>query len=185
MTPDEAVAAADRLGYPVVLKVHEASIVHKTEVLGVRLDLRGADEVREAFGDVVKGHRPPWPSVRLTPYRPGGAEVLAGARRHQDFGPLLVVGAGGVAAETIGEVAIRTLPCATDEIVEMLDETRLSRLLAGRGAPPADREALVAALAALSRLILTLPQVSDVEVNPLRCDADGCVALDARVLVEA
>ena len=183
---EEAVTAAAGLGYPVVLKLHAASVVHKTEVGGVRLDLRRPEEVREAFAAVTRDRTPEERGVRLTPYRPGGVLVLAGARRDPDFGPLLVVGVGGVAADAIGEVAIRTLPCPSEEWREMLQEEHLRRFLGGtRGAAPVDERALLAALGAIARLILALPQVTDVEVNPLRCDGGGCVALDARVLVGA
>jgi hypothetical protein len=111
-------------------------------------------------------------------------EVLAGARRDPELGPLLVVGVGGTAAEAVGEVAIRTLPCADEDLREMIDSTRLRILLAGtRGAGPARVEDLVRTLSALSRTVLVLPEVTDVEVNPLRCGEEGCVALDARVLL--
>ena len=183
---EEAVAATERIGYPVVLKLHADSVVHKTDVGGVRLDLRRPEEVRDAFAAVTRGHGPDGRCVRLTSYRPGGVEVLAGARRDPDLGAVLLVGVGGVAAETVGEVAIRTLPCAPEDYREMLEETRLGRLLAGtRGAAPVDQDALVATLGALARLILALAEVTDVEVNPLRCGPDGSVALDARVLVRA
>ena len=183
---EEAVAAAERLGYPVVLKVHAASVVHKTEAGGVRLDLRRPEEVRAAFAAVTRERRAEAPCVRLTPYRPGGVLVLAGARRDPDFGALLVVGVGGVDAEATSEVGICTLPCPAEEWRDLLEEKHLGRLLRGtRGAAPADRQAVLTTLAALARLILALPQVTDVEVNPLRCGAEGSVALDARVLVEA
>jgi acetyltransferase len=113
-------------------------------------------------------------------------EVLIGARRDPVFGPVLMFGAGGTWTETARDVALRTLPCADAEVEEMVAQTRVAARLAGwRGAPAADLETLVAALAALARLILSLPEVEDVEVNPLRCAADGVLALDARVLVAA
>jgi acetyltransferase len=182
----EALQAAERLGYPVVLKRHAAGVVHKTESGGVHLDLRTRDDVTAAYAAVARAAGATAPGVRLTPYRRGGIEVLIGARRDPELGPLLVVGAGGVLAEALGDVAIRTLPCPPGELRSMLEETRLPALLAGmRGAPAADVAALLAALAGLARLIAALPEVADVEVNPLRCAADGCLALDARVLVAA
>lgn len=182
---DEAIAAAERLGYPIVLKVHAASIVHKTEVGGVHLDLRSAAEVRRAY-DAVLRLLPGVPEVRIAPYLPGGVETLIGARRDPVFGPVLMFGAGGTWTETARDVALRTLPCADAEVEEMVAQTRVATRLAGwRGAPAADIESLVAALATLARLILSLPEVEDVEVNPLRCAVDGVLALDARVLVAA
>jgi acetyltransferase len=181
---DEALAAAERLGYPVVLKLHVPRLVHKSEAGAVRLDLRRPEDVLEAYaaaGRIAGAGAPP---VRLTPYRPGGVEALVGARRDPEFGPLLVAGVGGVLAEAAGDVAIRVAPCAEQELRAMLAETRLWALLSGtRRARAVDPRPVCAVLAALARLIASLPAVSDVEVNPLRCAADGCVALDARVLV--
>jgi acetyltransferase len=111
-------------------------------------------------------------------------EVLVGARRDGDLGPLLVAGLGGVLAEAQGEVAVRILPCAPVEIDEMLAEGGLSRLLAhARGSAPPDVAGVAEALAALARLVLAVDAVGEVEVNPLRVAHDGCVALDARVLL--
>jgi acetyltransferase len=181
---EEAVRAAERVGYPVALKVHAASIIHKTDVGGVQLDLRGPDEVRRAYRGLGRLAPDGKPEVRLTPFRRGGVETIAGARRDPEYGPLLLFGAGGTLAEVARDAAIRTLPCPPEEIEEMISETRVSRLLAGaRGAAAADRAALTAALAALARLLLSVPEVADVEINPLRCAADGVTALDARVLV--
>ena len=183
---DEAVAGAERLGYPVVLKIHAAAIVHKTDIGGVCLDLRSADEVRRAYDGLRPLASQGQPEVRLTPYFRGGVEALVGARRDPDFGPVLVFGTGGVFAEATRDIAIRTLPCAEQELEEMLAETRLGARLAGvRGTPAADVSAVAAALLALSRLILSRPEIADVEVNPLRCAPDGAVALDARVLMTA
>jgi succinyl-CoA synthetase beta subunit len=186
---DEAVGAAERLGYPVVLKLHARTIVHKTEAGGVRLDLRRADEVRAAYVSVAgkaSAGGAAHAQVRLTPYRRGGVEALVGARRDPELGPLLVAGVGGVRAEAEAQVAIRVLPCAPEETTAMLAEGGLARLLAhtrGRAAP--DLRSVAASLGAVARLILSVPEVTEVEVNPLRCAHDGCVALDARVLVAA
>ncbi len=181
---EEAVAAAERLGYPVVLKIHEPSIVHKTDAGGVHLDLRSAEDVRRACRSLGRLASAGAPQVRLTPFKRGGVEAIVGARRDPEVGPILLLGAGGVLAEMVRDVAIRTLPCPEAEIEEMVPQTRLSRLLAGvRGAPAVDIKAVSGALQALARLILSIPEISDVEVNPLHCAADGVVALDARVLV--
>jgi acetate---CoA ligase (ADP-forming) len=181
-TSKDAVAAAATLGYPVVLKVDSASIVHKSDVGGVHLDLRGEDDVRRAFESVHA--LAPVAGVRLTPFRPGGVEVIVGARRDPQFGPLLLFGAGGILAELTRDVAIRLLPCAKEELAEMVLETRVGHLLqGGRRTPPADLAAVAQTLDAVARLILSLPEVADVEINPLRCGPEGAVALDARLLL--
>jgi acetyltransferase len=180
---EEAVRAAERLGFPVVMKVHAASIVHKTDAGGVHVDLRSPDEVRRAFAvlPTEEGRR----ETRLTPFRSGGVEVFVGARRDPQFGPILLFGAGGVLAEVVRDTAIRTLPCPDVEIDSMIEQTRVAELLAGpRGRGPTERASVAAVLGAVGRVILALPEVTDVEINPLRCGPDGVVALDARILVE-
>lgn len=183
-SPGEAVAVAERIGLPVVLKVHGAGHLHKSDAGGVHLGLDSPEGVRRAYAEasrlVARGRA----QVRITPYLPGGVEVLVGARRDPHLGPLLLFGAGGVLAELIRDVAVRTLPCAPEEIEEMIEGTRAAALLRGvRGRPAAERAAVVSALRALGRLLLAAPEITDVEVNPLRCGPDGAVALDARVLV--
>ena len=179
-----AATQAEQLGFPVVLKIHEAAVVHKTDVSGVHLDLRSADEVCRAYEDVARlvpgGH----PEVRLTPFRRGGMEAIVGARRDGQFGPIVLFGTGGVLAESVGDSAIRTLPCSRDELRSLVAETRAgSRLDGFRGGPPVAIEGVLGVLDAVGRLLLSVPGVADVEVNPLRCAPDGIVALDARVLV--
>ncbi len=177
-----AVLAAERIGFPVVLKAHAAALVHKTDAGGVQLDLRTPDEVRRAFSAVAGLAA----EVRITPYRRGGLEALVGARRDAQFGPILLFGAGGVLAESVGDTALRTLPCCEAELVAMLAETRLGQAFARpRGGASIPVAPVLTALHALAGLICSVPEVEDVEINPLRCGTEGAVALDARVLVSA
>jgi acyl-CoA synthetase (NDP forming) len=181
---DEAVRAAETLGYPVVLKVHAPGFLHKTDVGGVHLDLRSAAEVRRAFEGLPLASPDGRREARLAPFRPGGLEVIAGAHRDPQFGPIVLCGAGGVLAEIARDTAIRALPCPDAELVAMTAQTRVGALLEGaRGRAPTDPAAVTAVLRALARLILAVPEVTDVEINPLRCGPEGAVALDARVLV--
>lgn len=183
---EAAVSRAEALGFPVVLKVHDAAIVHKTDVGGVHLDLRSAEEVQQAYEAVGRLIGDGLPEVRLTPFRRGGVEAIVGARRDPQFGPILLFGSGGVLAESAGDAAIRTLPCPREELRAMIAQTRVGWRFGGtRGSAPVALDAVVEALAAVAHLLLAVPAVGDVEVNPLRCASDGVVALDARVLVSA
>ncbi len=178
---DAAVAAAARLGFPVVLKAHAPDLVHKSDAGGVHLDLRTAEDVRAAFARVGALA----PEARVTPFRRGGVEALLGARRDAQFGPILLFGAGGVTAEVVADTTLRTVPCSEAECGAMIASTRLARLLdRPRGGAPIPHAPVVAALRALGRLIAAVPEIEDVEINPLSCGPDGAVALDARVLVE-
>jgi acyl-CoA synthetase (NDP forming) len=178
-----AARAAEEMGFPVVLKVHSAERVHKSDVGGVHLDLRNRDEVLRAF-EAIAGLSRGEPEARLTPFMGGGILALVGGRRDPVFGEILVLGVGGTLAEAVGDVSIRLAPCADQELRGMVEETRLGSLLARpRGEVPVPPDVLMPVLRSLERLLLSVPEVADVEVNPVRCGPEGVVALDARVLV--
>jgi acyl-CoA synthetase (NDP forming) len=190
-SPGEAQAAAKRIGYPVVLKLDAASMVHKTEAGGVLLNLRDEAAVAAGFGELagIAAERlplgEPWQVVVMS-QAGGGPEVLLGAHRDQSFGPLVAFGAGGVGTEVLEDVSLRVAPIPEAEARRLLAETRMGRLLAGiRGQPAADLEALGRALVSLSQLMLQFPRVEEVDLNPVRVfpGRPGILALDARIKV--
>ncbi len=190
-TPEQAVQAAERIGYPVALKILSPDIQHKTEVGGVRLNLPDAPSVIAAFCQVTKAARQQRPQARLRGaiiqqmIPPGGVEVILGVLRDPDFGPLLVFGAGGVLVELLQDSALRLPPLGRQDALRMIHETRAARLLQGfRGRPPADVQALASALARLSQLALDLGDLlTALDVNPLLVlpQGQGVLALDALV----
>jgi acyl-CoA synthetase (NDP forming) len=189
--PEEAVEAADRLGYPVVLKLAAASLVHKTETGGVLLNLSDEKAVKAGFAalaDIARERLPagePWEVVVMTQVT-DGLEVLLGARRDRTFGPVVAFGSGGIATEILDDVSLRIAPINESEARRLMDETRISRLLAGfRGQPAADLQALARGLAALSQLMAAFPQIQEVDLNPVRAfpGKTGILALDARIRV--
>ena len=191
-TPEEAAAAAGRLGFPVVLKLSAPSLVHKTDAGGVELDLHDAAAVKQAFGrlaQVARSFLPPreaWQAVVMC-QAAGGLELLLGARRDDSFGPVVAFGAGGVDTEILDDAALRLAPLDPAQARDLMAETRIGRILAGtRGRPPADLESLSQALTALSRLMLQFPQIREVDLNPVRVfpGQPGLLALDARIRVE-
>ena len=173
-TPDAAVAAAREVGFPVVLKTAVAG-AHKTEQGGVFLDLADEDAVRAA-AEQLGG------PVLVQPFVKGGAELLAGAVQDPVFGPLVAFGAGGVFAELIGEAQFRLAPLTDVDAQALVRAGKAGRLVAGfRGKPPADEAALVDLLLRLSLLSAELPEVAELDLNPVIALADRCVAVDARV----
>ncbi len=173
-TPDAAVEAARELGFPVVLKTAVAG-AHKTEQGGVILDLGDDDAVRAAAEQLVG-------PVLVQPFVTGGAELLAGAVQDPVFGPLVAFGPGGVFAELIGEAQFRLAPLADVDAQELVRSGKAGRLVAGfRGAPPADESALVDLLLRLSLLADELPEVAELDLNPVLALPDRCVAVDARI----
>jgi acetyltransferase len=189
--PAAAAAAAARLGWPVVLKLSAPSLVHKTEVGAVLLDLLDEAAVRTGFGrlaSLARQHLPPgepW-EVLVMSQAAGGREVLLGARRDRTFGPVVVFGAGGVETEVLEDVSLRVAPISEAEAQAMIAETKAGRILAGvRGLPPGDLKALGRALTALSQVLMQFPQVQEVDLNPVRVfpGQSSVLALDARVRV--
>ncbi|HEU5477802.1 MAG TPA: GNAT family N-acetyltransferase [Gaiellaceae bacterium] len=175
-TPEAAVEAADELGYPVVLKTAAAG-AHKTEQGGVILDLLTDDEVRAA-AERLGG------PLLVQPFVRSGAELLAGAVQDPVFGPLVAFGPGGVLAELIGDAQFRLAPLTGLDAEELVRDGKAGRLVAGfRGAPGADEGALVDLLLRLSLLADDLPEVVELDLNPVLALPTGCLAVDARVRV--
>jgi len=179
---DEAVALAEGLGTPVVLKRVAPGVVHKSDAGGVALGLRDGGEVRAAFGRMVG----PGERGFIQRMAASGMEVIVGAQRDAQFGPLVMFGLGGVYVEALRDVAFRLAPLSEAEAREMVAETAAGRLLAGvRGQPPGDVSAVVRALVGVGQLMADLPQVAEVDLNPLIVGAagEGAWAVDARIVL--
>jgi acetyl coenzyme A synthetase (ADP forming)-like protein len=173
-TPEEAVEAAREVGFPVVLKTAVAG-AHKTEKGGVILDLADEEAVRAA-AEQLGG------PVLVQPFIRSGAELLAGAVQDPVFGPLVAFGPGGVFAELIGEAQFRLAPLTDVDAGELVSSGKAGRLVSGfRGAPAADEAALVDLLLRLSLLAEELPEIAELDLNPVLALPDRCVAVDARV----
>lgn len=188
-TADEAAAAAERLGYPVVLKLSPRQLVHKTELGGVRLNLADAPSVRNAFQAMTEAwtkHAPgaPLEGILVQTMVRGGTEVMAGMTRDPLFGPLLAFGLGGVMVEAMGDVCFRVAPLTIADAREMLRTPKSSTLLRGfRGNPPCDIDALEDAILRLARLAEELPEVQELDLNPILAfpETKGCLLIDARI----
>ena len=174
-TEAEALAAADELGFPLVAKT-TAPGLHKTERGGVALDLRDADELRAALARVSL------PAV-LQPMVRGGAELLAGVVQDPVFGPLVAFGPGGVLAEIIGDAQVRIAPLTDADAEELVLGGKAGRLVRGFRTEPSDAAALVDVVHRLSRLAEELPEVAELDLNPVIGRPEGCVVVDARVRV--
>lgn len=183
---DEAVAAAERLGYPVVVKLAADGLLHKSDVGGVRLGLTSAADVRAAFDAVVAAGREAGGEVLgalVQPQRSGGLELLVGVVTDPGWGHVLAVGLGGIWVEVLGDTALRLLPVGSGEVRAALAELRGSRLLAGdRGTEKADLDAVVDAITAIARVAEGLGErLESLEVNPLLVSGSRVEALDALV----
>jgi acyl-CoA synthetase (NDP forming) len=172
----EALAAANELGYPVVVKT-AAPGAHKTDTGGLALDLAGDEAVREAVERIGV-------PVIVQPMVRGGAELLAGVVQDPVFGPLVAFGPGGVYAELIGEAAFRIAPLTDVDADELVTSGKAGRLVAGfRGAPAASTAALTDLVHRLARLGEEHPAVAELDLNPVLALPDRCVAVDARIRI--
>jgi acyl-CoA synthetase (NDP forming) len=191
-TPDDAVAVAQRVGYPVALKAQAAALSHKTEAGGVMLNLADEATLRAAWAAMQQNIQRAAPGVTLDGclverMSGKGLELMIGAKRDPAWGTVLLLGLGGIWVEALGDV--RLIPVDADEtqIVEALHQLRAAKLLAGvRGAPPVDIAAVAQAVLALGRLMRTTPAIVEIDVNPLMVHAkgQGATALDALIVAE-
>ena len=192
-TAEEAAEIARRIGYPVVLKVASPDILHKTDVGGVRVDLKDATAVRDAFNLITYRATRYLPEARLwgcivQKMAPAGIEVLIGMNRDPQFGPLVTFALGGIYVEILKDAAFRLAPFSRVEAGTMLNEIRASALLEGvRGQPPADREAIVDALMRIGQLVMDFPEIEELDINPFMVyeQGQGDSALDMRLVLAA
>ncbi|MEE8516522.1 MAG: acetate--CoA ligase family protein [Alphaproteobacteria bacterium] len=188
-TADEAVAAAEGIGFPVALKIISPDISHKTEVDGVRLNLTCADGVAVAAASLAEALKRTAPGAGLSGFlvqeMASGVEVIIGARDDELYGPIILVGAGGILVELARDVAIRLLPVTADDARAMVAELNLAKLLKGyRGCKPADQDALIGAITGLGQFYLDhRPWLADLEINPLMVGeaGRGVRAVDVRL----
>ena len=184
----EAATAAERIGFPVVLKIRSSDILHKTEAGGVALNLRDRADVERAAERLIASARKAQPDARIDGFlvqeMVSGIEAIVGARSDALYGPMLLVGAGGILVELAKDAALRMLPVNAAGMTAMIDGLKLSKLLAGyRGRPPADRAALEKTALALGQFFLDhRSKIADIEINPLMVRESGAVAVDVRVL---
>jgi len=187
-SPGEAAAAAKKIGFPVALKIVSAAISHKTEAGGVRLHLSSEAEVERAAHELAASAARAAPGAVIDGYlvqeMVDGVEMIVGARTDPLYGPMLVVGAGGILVELVKDVAFRLLPVTRDDARAMVGELKAAKLLAGfRGKPPADIEALLDAICGLSDFYLDHRHlVSDIEINPIIVMPKGVRAVDVRMV---
>ena len=190
-SPAEAARAATAMGFPVVLKIVSPQILHKTEVGGVRVGLTSAEDVEKAYSEIVERARAAVPDaeiegVQVQQQVEGGLEVIVGGVTDPSFGRLVAFGLGGVLVEVVKDVTFRLAPLADGEAQSMLESIKGSQLLQGfRGSPPADTVALVSTIEAVSRLVTDVPEIDELDLNPVLARPDGAIALDVRITLRA
>jgi acetyltransferase len=191
--PSEAAEVATKLGFPVALKLLSPDVTHKSDVGGVALDLESAYAVSGAAHTMLERLSALRPEATVEGFtvqrmarRPRSHELIVGTATDPVFGPVILFGQGGTAVELIQDRAVALPPLNATLAHELVSRTRIFKLLQGyRDRPPADMDAILETLIKLSQMTIDLPEVAEVDVNPLLADEDGVLALDARIRVAA
>lgn len=191
--PQEAVSLADTIGYPVVLKIVSPQVSHKTDVGGVLLNLTSPEEVIQGYRSMVDKVRNLLPDAEIQgvfvqPMLANGQEVIIGAIQDAQFGPLVMFGSGGIEVEGLNDVQFGLAPISIPEAQTIIEDTWAGKKLQGfRNRPPGDREAVLEVLIKISRLVAAVPQLEEIEINPLRVlpAGKGAYAVDVRARFRA
>ncbi len=189
-TPSEAVLVSQRIGFPVALKINAPDIVHKSDAGGVKLSLNCVSEVRSAYREIIHAIRKKYPSssihgVSVQKMAKPGTEVIIGATKDPQFGPVIMFGLGGIFVEVLKDVSFRIIPLSRKDAQEMIEEIKGSPILKGyRGKERVDITALTEIILKISDLIEQNPEIKEIELNPLLAYRKGALAVDARIILE-
>ncbi len=189
-TVDEAVEAANFIGYPVVLKVVSPSIIHKSDAAGVEVNIPDSDTLRTSFNKMLNAITLGFPGVEITGFlvermAEPSTEVIIGAVRDPQFGPTVMFGLGGIFVEVVKDVSLCLAPVNEKEAREMISEIKAYPLLTGfRGSKPLDISSIAKAILSISQIITTIPQIMEIDLNPLFVYPEGIIAVDARIIIE-
>lgn len=186
----EAVEVANRIGYPVVMKIVSPQITHKSDIGGVRIGLKNEDDVKKAYEDIIMAAKDKVPDaviegISVQKMAGKGLELVIGMSKDPQFGPMIMFGLGGTLVEILKDVAFRFVPLTGQDAREMIRQVKAYRLLEGyRGQPPVDIKYLEELLLKVSRMIEENPGIKEMDINPLIAYEKGAVAVDARIIME-
>ncbi|MBF0224083.1 MAG: acetate--CoA ligase family protein [Desulfobacterales bacterium] len=189
---NEAAEIAEKIGYPVVLKIMSAQILHKSDAGGVKVGLRNADEVKFSFKEIIQNAKNYNPDARIDgvlvlKMAIPGEEVILGMKRYPNFGPLIMFGIGGVFVEIFKDVIFRVAPIGRNNARRMIKGIKGYALLSGfRGKPKADTDAIEKLLVSLSHMVVNHPEIMELDINPLLVheEGDGATVADVRIILE-
>ncbi|AKB44897.1 acetate--CoA ligase family protein [Methanosarcina vacuolata] len=192
-TAEEAVIAAEEIGYPLVMKVVSPQISHKSDIGGIKFSLQNAAEVKTAYQDMIEGIQKKLPDaylegVQLQPMLSGGKEVILGMVHDPTFGPMLMFGLGGIYIEILKDIQFAIVPVDEREAREMITGIKTYPLLAGvRGEKPSDINALVDIIFRVSNLVFDFPEIEEFEINPMMVfeKGKGALAVDLRLILKS
>jgi acetyl-CoA synthetase (ADP-forming) len=187
---EEAVKISESFGYPIVLKIVSPDILHKTDAGGVVIGLNSADDVEKAYNQIIDSSKrykadAKIQGILVQKMAPKGTEIIIGGLKDPQFGQTLMFGLGGVFVEILKDVTFRIAPIGESDAKSMIKEIKAYPILQGyRGQPPVDEGAIVNILLAASRLLMDLPMINQMDLNPIMAYEKGASVVDARILID-
>jgi len=188
-SPEKAVEAAGKIGYPVAMKIVSPDIIHKSDAGGIKLGLNSKEEVRGAFDEILKNAgnvttRDKILGTLISPMVPKGQECIIGMIQDRQFGPVIMFGLGGIFVEVLKDVSFRVAPLAREDIDEMVEEIKGYKVLKGiRGERPKDIDAIKDILFKLSEIAVENPEMNEIDLNPVIVHEKGLSIVDSRVIL--
>ena len=188
-TEDEAVKAAKKIGFPIVLKIVSPQILHKSDAGGVIVGVKDEQGIRDGFKKIIANAKNYKADAEITgvlvqEMAPKGTEIIVGSTTDPTFGPTIMFGLGGIFVEILKDVSFRVVPIDEADAMEMLDEIKAKKILDGaRGMPPSDRKTLADILVKTSRMLEECPEVKELDMNPILAYPDGAKIVDGRVIM--
>lgn len=186
----DAVRFAKLIGYPVALKILSPDIIHKSDVGGVEIGMKGDEDVRGSYSRIIENVKKNSPQARILgiivqEMAPPSTEVIVGAIKDPQFGPVVMFGLGGIFVEVLKDVAFRVVPFMENEALEMISEIKAYPILKGyRNTPPADTRAIADILLNTSRLMTDHGTIKEIDLNPILVYEKGAKAVDTRIIIE-
>jgi acyl-CoA synthetase (NDP forming) len=189
-TENEAVKFAEKIGFPIVLKIASEDVIHKSDVGGVIVNLKTKEEVKAAYNKILENVKKFKPTARVAgvlvqEMAPQGIEIIVGSIKDAQFGQTLMFGLGGIFVELLKDVTFRVAPITEQEAAEMIVGVRAYPLLNGyRNTPAADVKAIVNVLMCVSKLVMDHPEIKELDLNPVMAYEKGAKTVDARIILE-
>lgn len=188
-TEDDAVSAAKRIGFPIVLKIISPQILHKSDAGGVIVGIQDEKGIREGFNKIIKNAKNYKADAEITgilvqEMAPKGTEIIIGSTTDPTFGPTIMFGLGGIFVEILKDVSFRVAPIDQMDAREMIKEIKAYKILEGaRGMPAVDQETLVDILVKTSEMLMECPEIKELDMNPVLAYPDGARIVDARIIM--
>jgi acyl-CoA synthetase (NDP forming) len=185
----EAVAAAKRIGFPIVLKIVSPQILHKSDAGGVLIGINDGQGIRDGYKEIIKNAKAYKKDAEITgilvqEMAPKGTEIIIGSTNDPTFGPTLMFGLGGIFVEILKDVSFRVAPITKEDATEMIEEIKAVKILEGaRGMPPSHKPTLAEILYKTSNMLMECSEIKELDMNPILAYPDGACIVDARIIM--